>query len=106
MHLENIEIVLQLMRQHLLEAKRSKCLFGQSSVDYLGHIISAQGLAVNPDKIEVIQQWHSPKTVKEVRSFLELAGYYRRFIHHFAAIAGPLYNFLRQDSYQWTEAEQ
>ena len=84
------------MRQHLLEAKRSKCLFGQSSVDYLGHIISAQGLAVNPDKIEVIQQWLPPKTVKEVRSFLGLAGYYRRLIHHFAAIAGPLYNLLRQ----------
>uniref|UniRef100_A0A3Q7EA20 Reverse transcriptase/retrotransposon-derived protein RNase H-like domain-containing protein n=1 Tax=Solanum lycopersicum TaxID=4081 RepID=A0A3Q7EA20_SOLLC len=58
------------------------------------------------DKIEVIQQWLPPKTVKEVRSFLGLTGYYRRFIHHFAAIAGPLYNLLQRDSYQWTEAEQ
>ena len=75
-HLEHLEIVLKLLRQHQLVAKHSKCLFGQSSVDYLGHIISAQGLAVNPDKIEVIQQWLPPKTVKEVRSFLGLAGYY------------------------------
>ncbi|XP_069150863.1 uncharacterized protein [Solanum lycopersicum] len=64
-HLEHLEIVLKLLRQHQLVAKHSKCLFGQSSVDYLGHIISAQGLAVNPDKIEVIQQWLPPKTVKE-----------------------------------------
>lgn len=91
-HLEHQEIVLQLLRQHHLVAKHSKCLFGQTTVDYLGHIISAQGLVVNPDKIKVIQNWQPPKTVKEV--FLGLTGYYRCFIHHYAAIAGPLNKLL------------
>lgn len=101
-HLEHLETVLKLLREHQLVAKRSKCLFGQPIVEYLGHIISAKGLAVNPDKIEVIQQWPPPKIVKEVHSFLGLAGYYRYFIHHYTAIAGPLTDLLRQDSYKWT----
>ncbi|XP_019240631.1 PREDICTED: uncharacterized protein LOC109220626 [Nicotiana attenuata] len=105
-HLEHLELVLSLLRKHQLVAKRSKCLFGQQSVDYLGHIISAQGLSVDPAKIAAIQQWPVPRSVKDVRSFLGLAGYYRRFIHHYAAIAGPLLDLLRKDSFKWSEAAQ
>lgn len=61
---------------------------------------------MDPNKIIAIQQWPPPHSVKEVRSFLELVGYYRRFIHHYAAIAGPLSDLLRKDSYKWSEVEQ
>ncbi|PHT77527.1 putative LRR receptor-like serine/threonine-protein kinase [Capsicum annuum] len=105
-HLENLIVVLQLLRQYQLVAKCSKCLFGKSSIDYLGHIISAQGLGVDPDKISTIRQWQTPRSVKEVRSFLGLAGYYRKFIHQYAAIAGPLTYLLCKDSFKWTEVEK
>lgn len=62
-------------------------------------MISNQGLSVDPAKIAAIQQWPEPKTVKEVCSFLGLAGYYRRFIYHYASIAGPLTDLLRKDSF-------
>lgn len=87
-HLEQLELVLSLLRKHKLVAKLSKCLFGKTSVDYLGHVISAKGLSVDPAKIISIQQWPTPRVVKDIRSFLGLSGYYQRFIHHYAAIAG------------------
>ncbi|XP_019255164.1 PREDICTED: uncharacterized protein LOC109233755 [Nicotiana attenuata] len=105
-HLEHLAVVLNLLRQHHLVAKRSKCLFGQTSVDYLGHIISAQGLSVDPAKIHAIQQWPPPYSIKKIRSFLGLAGYYRRFIHHYAALARPLSDLLRKDSFRCGEKEQ
>ncbi|KAF3668248.1 hypothetical protein FXO38_08178 [Capsicum annuum] len=72
----------------------------------LGHVISPDGLAVDPSKISTIKQWAAPKIVKEVRSFLGLAGYYRRFIHHFAIIACPLFDLLRTDAFLWTAQTQ
>lgn len=65
-HLKHLKIVLGLLRQNKLVAKRSKCQFGQTSIDYLGHVISGQGLSVDPAKISSIQQWPEPKNVKEV----------------------------------------
>ncbi|KAH0655105.1 hypothetical protein KY285_029987 [Solanum tuberosum] len=105
-HLEHLVSVLQLLRQYQLVAKRSKCLFGQESVDYLGHIISSQGLSVDPGKVESIQQWAPPRTVKEVRSFLGLAGYYRRFIHHYASIASSITDLLKKEVFRWTPEAQ
>ncbi|KAH0760251.1 hypothetical protein KY290_023744 [Solanum tuberosum] len=105
-HLEHLVSVLQLLRQHQLVAKQSKCLSGQESVDYLGHIISSQGLSVDPGKVESIQRWTPPRTVKEVRSFLGLAGYYRRFIHHYASIASSLTDLLKKETFRWTPEAQ
>ncbi|KAG9447555.1 hypothetical protein H6P81_013683 [Aristolochia fimbriata] len=105
-HLEHVKVVLQLLREHQLVAKQSKCLFGQTQVDYLGHIICQHGLAVDPSKISTIQQWPQPKNVREVRSFLGLAGYYRRFIRHYAQIASPLTDLLRKDAFLWNEDTQ
>ncbi|XP_019236013.1 PREDICTED: uncharacterized protein LOC109216327 [Nicotiana attenuata] len=75
-------------------------------VDYLGHVLSQQGLSVDPAKIATIQQWLVPRNVREVRSFLGLAGYYRRFIRHYTMIASPLTDLLRHDSYSWTAQAQ
>ncbi|KAD3067067.1 hypothetical protein E3N88_34947 [Mikania micrantha] len=83
-------------------AKLSKILFGQQKVSYRGHLISAHGLEVDPSKIACIQQWPVPSSVKDVRSFLGLAGYYRRSIKNFASIAGPLTDLLKCDAFKWT----
>ncbi|XP_070046634.1 putative mitochondrial protein AtMg00860 [Nicotiana tabacum] len=83
----------------------SKCTFGQERVDYLGHVLSQQGLSVDPAKVAIVQQWPAPWNVREVRSFLGLTGYYRRFIRHIAMIASPLTDLLRHDSYSWKAFE-
>ncbi|KAM0065899.1 putative nucleotidyltransferase, Ribonuclease H [Helianthus debilis subsp. tardiflorus] len=102
-HLHQLTLTLQLLLDNQLVAKLSKCVFGQSQVAYLGHIISAQGVAVDPDKISTIQHWPVPKNVKKVRGFLGLTGYYRRFIKNYASVAGPLTDLLRKDSFCWNE---
>lgn len=106
LHLERLELVLKLLKHHQLVAKHNKCHFRQSKVDYLGHVITSIGLMVDPSKIDAIQQWATPKSIKEVRSFLGLAGYYRRFIKQFATIASPLSDLLKNDGFQWTNQAQ
>ncbi|KAM0028421.1 putative nucleotidyltransferase, Ribonuclease H [Helianthus debilis subsp. tardiflorus] len=101
-HLSHLRLVFHSLLDNKLVAKLAKCVFGQTTVGYLGHVISAQGIAVDPDKIECIKNWPTPKTVKDVRSFLGLSGYYRRFIHHYASIATPLSDLLRKDNFVWT----
>ncbi|KAF5775135.1 putative nucleotidyltransferase, Ribonuclease H [Helianthus annuus] len=102
-HLAHLTTTLQLLLDNQLVAKMSKCVFGQNQIAYLGHIITGQGVAVDPSKIEAILQWPTPSNVKEVRAFLGLTGYYRRFIHNYATIAGPLTDLLRKDAYAWTD---
>jgi hypothetical protein len=77
-HREHLRVVLQILRDHQLKAKLSKCTFGQQSVEYLGHIISGQGVSTDPSKIKDIVEWKTPKTLKRLRGFLGLTGYYRR----------------------------
>lgn len=85
-HNTHLRAVLQVLREHKLHATLSKCSFGQSEIEYLGHIISAHGVATEPLKISIIQQWPTPKTVTELRAFLGMAGYYRRFIKGYGII--------------------
>jgi hypothetical protein len=80
-----LRVVLTTLRTHELKAKLRKCIFGQPQVEYLGHIISGQGFATDPKKIEDIVQWKTPNTVKKLRGFLGLTGYYRRFIKGYAS---------------------
>ncbi|KAM5587861.1 hypothetical protein ABKV19_006351 [Rosa sericea] len=106
-HLEHVEKVFVRLQEHALKVKESKCSFGVSQVEYLGHIISTNGVAVDPAKIECIQNWNKPKTVKGLRGFLGLAGYYRKYVRNFGIIAKPLTNMLKIGGFQWTKmAEQ
>ena len=79
-----------MLKEKKLYAKLSKCEFWLKEVSFLGHIISGSGIVVDPSKVEVVSQWETPKSVIEIRSFLGLAGYYRRFIEGFSKIALPL----------------
>src|SRR3990170_2011034 len=74
-HAEHLRLVLEKLREHQLYAKYSKCEFWLSEVTYLGHVISKKGIAVNPERVRAILDWTSPQTIKQVRSFLGLAGY-------------------------------
>ncbi|XP_070015850.1 putative mitochondrial protein AtMg00860 [Nicotiana tabacum] len=106
LHLEHLATILQLLKDHKLVAKEAKSLFGQKKIDYLGHVVSEKGLSVDPTKIQAILQWPVPRNVKEVRSFLGLAGYYRRFIRQYASIASPITDLLRKETFKWTDQAQ
>lgn len=103
-HLTHLGIVLGILSTHQLFAKRSKCRFGVTQVDYLGHQISEQGVAVDPAKIQAVIDWPTPTTTKGIRGFLGLAGYYRKFIRHFGHIAAPLTKLLSKEGFNWNEA--
>ena len=106
-HSEHLRIVLQTLRERQLYAKLSKCQFWLDRVAFLGHVISAEGVSVDPQKIEAVVNWKPPKNVLEVRSFLGLAGYYRKFVEGFSKIAAPLTKLTRKDvKYDWVDACQ
>ena len=96
-HAEHLRTELQILREHQLYAKFSKCRFWLDKVAFLGHVISEKGISVDPQKIEAIVNWKPPTNVSEVRSFLGLAGYYRKFVERFSNIATPLTNLLKKD---------
>ena len=106
-HSEHMRIMLQTLREHQLYAKLSKCQFWLDRVAFLGHVISVEGVSVDPQKIEVVVNWKPPKNMSEVRSFLGLAGYYRKFVEGFSKIAAPLTKLTRKDvKYEWVDACQ
>jgi len=89
-HAEHLKIILQVLKEKKLYVKLSKCEFWLSEVSFLGHIISGSGIAVDLPKVDAMSQWEIPKSVTEIRSFLGLEGYYRRFIEGFSKLAVPL----------------
>ena len=102
-HEQHLKIVLQTLREKKLYAKLSKCDFWLKEVSFLGHIVSVEGIRVDPIKIEAVVNWKPPRNVTEVRSLLGLAGYYRRFVKGFSVIASPLTKLLRKGiKFEWT----
>jgi hypothetical protein len=95
-HKEHLRLLLQVLREHHLYAKFSKCDFFQKQVHYLGHVISKEGVAVDPNKIRSIMNWPSPKDVSYIRSFMVLKRYYRRFIKGFSKICCPITTLLEK----------
>src|SRR3954468_24226886 len=104
-HAKHLQIALQVLRDNKLYAKYSKCEFWMKEVKFLGHIVSEKGISVDPSKIESVTEWETPKTMFDIRSFLGLAGYYRRFVHDFAKLASPLTRLTRKDiKFVWNDA--
>jgi hypothetical protein len=95
-HEHHLRMVLQVLREHQLYAKLSKCSFYHKQIQYLGHIISEDGIVVDLEKVEAIREWSAPKNVKEVRYFMGLTGYYRRFIRGFSKISHPITSLQRK----------
>ncbi|WVZ58676.1 hypothetical protein U9M48_008918, partial [Paspalum notatum var. saurae] len=106
-HEEHLRLVLQKLREHKSYAKLSKCEFWLDQVPFLGHIVSKGGIMVDPSKISSVMDWKVPEVVKEVRGFLSLAGYYRRFIESFSKIAKPMTSLLEKGvPFIWTKERQ
>jgi hypothetical protein len=82
-HLSHLQEVFNILREHNFLLKMSKCSFAQQSLEYLGHVISAAGVATDPTKIKAVQEWPTPTDLKQLRGFLGLSGYYRKFIRHY-----------------------
>lgn len=101
LHLAYLAEVLELLCDNSLFAKLSKCSFGLTKIDYLGHTISGHGVEMDNSKVQSVLDWPVPTSIKQLRGFLGLTGYYRRFIKNYAAIASPLTALLKNDSFTW-----
>ena len=103
-HEGHLRLILEKLREHKLYAKFSKCEFWLNTVGFLGHVVSADGIAVDPAKVSAVTDWESPKSAKDIRSFLGLAGYYRRFIENSSKIVKPMMELLKKEKkFAWTE---
>jgi hypothetical protein len=101
-HLQHVRAVFQVLRDNQLAVKQSKCTFGERSVSYLGHIITGAGVTMDPAKIEAVQAWPTPTTVRALRGFLRLTVYYRKFIRDYDVVARPLMQLLKKEVFTWT----
>ncbi|GJV01596.1 putative reverse transcriptase domain-containing protein [Tanacetum coccineum] len=103
-HAEHLKLILELLKKEQLYAKFSKCEFWIPKVQFLGHVIDSQGIHVDPAKIESVKDWESPKSAMEIRQFLGLAGYYRRFIEGFSKIAKPMTKLTQKKiKFDWSD---
>lgn len=103
-HLQHVKQVFQVLCANKLAPKKSKCFFGEPSVAYLGHVISVNGVAMDSSKVEDISSWPRQRTVRALRGFLGLAGYYRQFIAEYRAITAPVTVLLRREAFSWSPA--
>ena len=105
-HAQHVEAVLSALEQHHLYAKASKCQFGMAELDFLGHTISGAGIKVDARKVKAILEWPEPSDAHQLRCFLGLAGFYRRFVNNFSHIAAPLTNITgAKATWRWSEVE-
>jgi hypothetical protein len=102
----HLQLVLDLLSSNNFFAKLSKCVFAVDKVDYLGHVITVDGVTPDPDKIQAILDWPKPRSLTALRGFLGLTGFYRRFVQHYATLAAPLTDLLRCNKFTWgTDAD-
>ena len=102
-HLQHLRAVLDILHEHQLHLKRSKCSFAAASVHYLGHVISPDGVAMDASKVAAVQSWPQPRSARGLRGFLGLAGYYRRFVKDYGILAAPLTSLLRKEGFSWSD---
>jgi hypothetical protein len=105
-HLQHLQQVLAQLRKHKLFLKESKCSFAQASLEYLGHIISVDGVSTDPNKIAAMLHWPAPTSFTELRAFLGLIGYYRRFVKGYGILTKPLTNLLKLKDFSWSNVAQ
>ena len=106
-HLHHLKQVLDLLQEHQWKIKGSKCAFAQCSISYLGYVVSEEGIATEPAKIEVVVNWPVPANLKELRGFLGLSGYYRKFVRHYGMISQRLTHLLRKNiPFVWSSEAQ
>ena len=104
-HAHHLRIILTRLREHQLYAKFSKCEFWLDRVQFLGHVLTPEGVSVDPSKVQDVLDWKSPRSVHQIHQFLGLAGYYRRFIPDFSKIAQPMTKLLQKEAkFDWSPA--
>ncbi|XP_058757922.1 uncharacterized protein LOC131631166 [Vicia villosa] len=104
-HIKHLQVVFQLMKDNCFFLKLSKCVFAAKQIDFLGHVISAGGVAPDAEKVKAILDWPLPRSLSALRGFLGLTGFYRRFVHNYVTLAAPLTDLLRSNNFKWsTEA--
>ena len=101
-HVQHVDKVLQLLEAQQLYAKPSICCCGVPEVEYLGHIVSHEGVKEDPNKIKSIKEWRIPTTLRHLRGFLGLIGHYRKLVKSYGRIATPLMTLLEKDAFSWT----
>ena len=102
-HLQHLETELKVLQQHNLYAKLSKCSFGLQEINYLGHTVSGKGVTMDQEKVQAVLNWPYPINLKQLRGFLGLTGYYRKFIKGYVSIATPLSNLLKKENFHWND---
>jgi hypothetical protein len=105
-HVEHLQIVFQTLQENKHFIKFSKCTFAQQEISYLGHVISQEGVSTDPTKTEAMIKWHVPQNFTDLRGFLGLTGYYRKYVKNYGIIAKPLTHLLQNKTFSWNQAAQ
>ena len=105
-HIHHLSCVLEVLENNQLVANRKKCVIGKLEIEYLGHVISHLGVSADEKKVQAMLEWPTPRSVKELRGFLGLTGYYRRFVKDYGRLAKPLTEKIKKNNFSWGEDEE